>query len=89
MVLSQIFVLPRAFSYIPTKLQNDCLCESLINSFEVPKSGKTTIKLINKSLKSIVDIFIGWVRFTASGPFSPHGKSRFEILLVKTFNLKQ
>ena len=42
---SQWFVLKcSSFAYIILSflLQNNNLCESLINSFEVPKSGKTT-----------------------------------------------
>ena len=53
-VLSQLQLayLPWAFSYSLIKLQNSSFCESLINSSEVPKSGKTaTTKYINKSLK--------------------------------------
>ena len=59
-----------------TILQNYSLCESLIHSFDIPKSEKTTtIKQIEKSLKSIIDIFIGnltgWVRFIVPGTFGP------------------
>ena len=44
MVLSQLLILSWAFSYSLTKLQNYSLCESLINSFEVPKNEQVTTK---------------------------------------------
>ena len=40
--LSQFLISSRAFCYILTKFQNYNLCESLIKSFEAPKSEKTT-----------------------------------------------
>ena len=73
MVLSQLLLLSWNFSYSFTKSKIYSLCESLTNSFEVPKSGKTATKYINKSFKkSIIDIFImyiiSWVKFAAPSP---------------------
>ena len=60
MVFFQLLILSWAFSCSLTKFQNCSLCESLINSFEVLKSEKTTAKWINKSLKKH-HIYIYWV----------------------------
>ena len=91
MVLSQLLLLSWTFSYSFTKSKIYSICESLTNSFEVPKSGKTATKYINKSLKkSIIDIFImyiiSWVRFAAP---VPAGNSRFKILIIKISSLTQ
>ena len=88
-----LLTLPWAFSYSLAKLENYSLFVSLSNSFEVTKSEKQQKQ--NRWIdhwKSIIDIFIyltGWIRFTAPSPFSPKGNSKFEVLLVKIFNLKQ
>ena len=51
-IAARLLISSQAFCYILTKFQNYNLCESLIKSFEAPKSGKTTTtKQINKSLK--------------------------------------
>ena len=95
MVLSQLqlayFILSSAFAYSLKKLQNYSLCESLIKSFEAPKSGKTTTtKYVNKSLKKH-HIYIYWVCQDSwpLAPLVPKGNTKFEILLVKIFSLKQ
>ena len=40
--MPQFLISSRAFCYILTKFQNYNLCESLIKSFEAPKSEKAT-----------------------------------------------
>ena len=77
------------------KLQNYSLCESLVNSSQVPESEKTTTtKQINKSLKKHprdiywVSHWLGKIRISRS-LWSSKGNSKFEILLVKIFSLEQ
>ena len=68
---AHLLILSSGFSYSLTKLQNYSLCESLINSFEVPKSEKTTTtKQINKSLKKHHG-YIYWVSHWLSKIQSP------------------
>ena len=71
------------------------LCESLINSFEVPKSGKTTTaQLINKSLKKrhrYIYWLYHWVCKNHGSPVPSvgQGNSRSKRLLVKISDQKQ
>ena len=94
MVLTQL-ILYWAFSYSLTKLQNYSLCESLIKSCETPKSGKTTAKYINKSLKKHHGYiyweyhWLGISIFTAPASSLTKRNSKFEALLVEIFSLKQ
>ena len=80
-----------SLNYSLTKLQNYSLSESLIRSFEAPKSGKTTTtKQISKSLKKHHK-YIYWVYQDSrpQAPSAPKGNIKFDILLVKVFRLKQ
>ena len=62
---SMVFSQTVSFSINFTKLRNYSLCESLINSFEVRKSEKsTTTKYMNKSLKKhhrYIYCVLGWL----------------------------
>ena len=91
---ARLLILSSDFSYSLTKLQNCSLCEPPINSFEVPKSGKTTTaKQINKSLKKH-HRYIYWVSHwlckiqSPPAPWAPKRNSKFKTLLVQIFSLK-